>query len=430
MDSSPENRIVTQKVPGKTVFPWFLALLFFMFTTSVQRTVAAEDNFDRLISNGGYMIEDSSGRNQYRANDLFVPASTMKVLTSLIALELLGPAYRFETHFFLDSQANLYVKGYGDPLLTSVNLLEIGQKLAGIGITQLRSICLDDSVFSLLGETASDENSANSYDAPNGALAVNFNAVPILVGKNGKVSSAEPETPLLPLMKQIGNGLAPGSYRLNINMLPSEPDKSPTLRYAGELFTAQLQKSGITIRHPFKIQKTPGNLQPVLIHQSRVPLEEIVRECLKYSNNFIANQLFLTCGLQAYGLPATWEKGRQTFSNYAITSLGLPKDVLIVMEGAGLSRQNRVSPAALIQILGRFKPFAALLKQQEAIPLKSGTLTGVYCYAGYFPQDEALIPFALLLNQPENTRKQLLKELQAKIPIGATGYPLARLDKH
>ncbi|MDK9709329.1 MAG: D-alanyl-D-alanine carboxypeptidase [Desulforhopalus sp.] len=420
---------MAQKIPTAAATSWLLALLFFMLTAGVQDTLAAEDNIDHLISNGGYMIEDSSGRHRYRADDLFVPASTMKVLTSLIALELLSPEYRFETHFFLDSQANLYIKGYGDPLLTSANILEIGKKLAGMGITKLRSLCLDDSVFSLNGETASDENSANSYDAPNGALAVNFNAVPILVGKNGKVSSAEPETPLLPLMKQIGSGLAPGSYRLNINMLPPEADKSPTLRYAGELLTAQLQKAGITIQHPFKKENTPGSLKPVFIHQSPAPLEEIVRECLKYSNNFIANQLFLTCGLQAYGFPATWDKGRQTFGNYAMTSLGLPKEVLIVMDGAGLSRQNRVSPAALIQILGRFKPFATLLKQYESIPLKSGTLTGVYCYAGYFPQNDTLIPFALLLNQPENTRKQLLKELQARVPIGDTGIPLARLDK-
>ncbi len=177
-------------------------------------------------------------------------------------------------------------------------------------------------------------------------------------------------------------------------------------------FTAQLQQAGISIRHPWKIKTTPRHLKPILIHRGRSSLAEIIRDCLKYSNNFIANQLFLACGLHVYGLPATWEKSRQTFAAYTTTTLGLPKGHLVIMEGAGLSRQNRFSPTAFIQILKRFQPFASLLSQRETIPLKSGTLTGVYCFAGYFPRGEALIPFAILLNQTENTRNQLLKELQ------------------
>jgi len=382
----------------------------------------AQENVQRLIHSGGYVIGDGSGQHQYRENDLFIPASTMKILTSLVALEFLGPEYRFETHFFLDGQGNLYIKGYGDPLLTSEILMEISRKLSEMGIRQLLSIYLDDSAFDLRGETASEENSAKGYDAPNGALAVNFNAVSLVVSDKGRISSGESQTPLLPLMREIGVGLAPGSHRLNINMLPPKPGKSPTLRYAGELFTAQLQLAGITLRNPWKIQTTPRNLKPILIHKGRASLEEIIKDCLKYSNNFIANQLFLACGIRTYGLPATWQKSRQAFIDYSTTTLDLPKGLMVMMEGAGLSRQNRISPAALIQILNRFRPFAGLLKQRDEIPLKSGTLTGVYCFAGYFPKGETLIPFAILLNQPENNRNQLLKELQM-IAVGTAATP-------
>ncbi len=106
--------------------------------------LCAQDNVLRLIANGGYSVEDGSNRHKYRENDLFVPASTMKLLTSLVALEYLGPEYHFETHLFLDGQRNLYIKGYGDPLLTSEILLEIGKRLSDMGIRQLQSICLDD----------------------------------------------------------------------------------------------------------------------------------------------------------------------------------------------------------------------------------------------------------------------------------------------
>lgn len=394
------------------VFFQLLLLLACVTGAVVPPPASAQENAARLINNGGYIIGDGSGQHQFRENELFIPASTMKILTSLVALEFLGPEYRFETHFFLDGQGNLYIKGYGDPLLTSEILLEISKRLSEMGIRQLLSICLDDSAFDLRGETASEENSAKSYDAPNGALAVNFNAVSLVVSEKGRISSGESQTPLLPLMREIGVGLTPGSHRLNINMLPAKPGKSSTLRYAGELFTAQLQQAGITIRRPWKIQATPRNLKPILIYKGRASLEEIIKDCLKYSNNFIANQLFLACGIRTSGLPATWEKSRQTFIAYTTTTLDLPKGLLVVMEGAGLSRQNRISPAAFIRILNRFKPFANLLKQRETIPVKSGTLTGVYCFVGYFPKGEMLIPFAILLNQPENNRNQLLKELQ------------------
>ncbi len=394
----------------------FFRLFFFLFCiigTVTVPPVCAQDNVLRLITNGGYIVEDGNNRQKYRENELFVPASTMKLLTSLVALEFLGPEHHFETHLFLDAQKNLYIKGYGDPLLTSEVLLEISKRLSDLGVRQLQSICLDDSAFDLRGETASEENSARSYDAPNGALAVNFNAVSVMINAKGRISSGESQTPRLPLMLEIGAGLAPGAHRLNINMLPSQPGKSSTLRYTGELFTAQLQQAGIAIRQPWKIKATPSQLKPILIHRGRASLAEIIRDCLKYSNNFIANQLFLACGIHIYGLPATWEKSRKTVTTYTTTTLGLPKGHLVIMEGAGLSRQNRFSPAAFIEVLKRFQPFAALLSQRETIPLKSGTLTGVYCFAGYFPRGETLIPFAILLNQTENTRNQLLKELQS-----------------
>ena len=384
-----------------------------LFLTSITaQTSRSDDTLLRHIKNGGYIIEDGSGQHGYRQNDLFVPASTLKILTSLVALEYLGPEYRFETHFFLDGQGNLFIKGYGDPLLTSEIILEIGATLATMGITRLQSICLDDTAFDLRGETAGEETSTNSYDAPNGALAVNFNAVSFRVGEKGKIISDEPQTPLLPLMGELGAGLDPGAYRLNINTLRCPPDKPAAMRYAGELFSAQLQKAGISLQQAWKIKPAPNRLRPILIYKSRANLTEVIKDCLHYSNNFIANQLFLACGIHTSGLPATWEKSRRAFSNYTEKILRLPKGLPLMFEGSGLSRKNLISPSAFIPILNRFKPFAPLLKQRETLPLKSGTLTGVYCFAGYFPKGDDLVPFALLLNQSENTRNQILKELQ------------------
>lgn len=368
--------------------------------------------------NGGYIVDDGSGNHRYREHELFVPASTIKVLTCLAALEQLGPDHRFSTHFFLDHGDILYIKGYGDPSLTSEVVLSIAKSLAALGVRRVTSIRLDDSAFALGEETASEENSSNSYDAPNGALAVNFNAVMLTVGKKGKVSTVEGQTPFLPMMRQMAIGLSAGSYRQNVASLAAPPDKPAQLRYVAELFAAQLRATGIDVAGTWQRQPPPAGLRPILVHHSPMTLAEIVYDCLKYSNNFIANQLFLAVGSAKFGYPATWEKGRKTLTTYAASTLHLGEQQLVIREGSGLSRHNLISAAAFIPILERFKPYASLLSEKDNIPLKSGTLTGVYCFTGYFIRGEALLPFAILLNQTENTRKTLLQELQKA--VGAT----------
>ena len=97
--------------------------------------------------------------------------------------------------------------------------------------------------------------------------------------------------------------------------------------------------------------------------------------------------------------------------NYLTKVLTLSPKHISVQDGSGLSRHNRISAVALVTILERFRPYSSLLNQQDGVLLKSGTLQGVYCYGGYFTDSEELVPFAILLNQKENTRDELLKRL-------------------
>ena len=366
---------------------------------------------EELVVNGGFVVH-GSGNLRYRQDELFVPASTLKILTALAALERLGGAYRFETHLWLDSDGTLTIKGYGDPTLTSEAVLDIAEKLAALAVRRVAALRLDDTAFDLAGEMAGEENSPHGYDAPNGALAVNFNSVPLTVGKNGGVTTVDSPPPLLPLVREIAIGLPPGQYRRNIAILGGDKRRPPALRYVAELFTAQLRAAGIAVNGSWQPGQAPPGARPLLVHQSASPLEEIVRHCLEFSTNFTANQLFLGIGAHEFGLPATWEKGRRAMTTYAATTLGLGDKQLVVREGAGLSRHNRISAAAFLPLLERFRPYAHLLHEKDGVPLKSGTLSGVYCYAGYFRQEETLVPFALLLNQEENTRTRLLAALQ------------------
>jgi D-alanyl-D-alanine carboxypeptidase/D-alanyl-D-alanine-endopeptidase (penicillin-binding protein 4) len=156
----------------------------------------------------------------------------------------------------------------------------------------------------------------------------------------------------------------------------------------------------------------PAGLAPITRHLSSPTLTEAVRAMLEYSNNFIANQLFLTCGAKRFGSPATWDKGREAMTPFLQERVGLDSGSYTVEEGSGLSRKNRVTPQAMLAILHAFRPYAALMPMRDGVMVKTGTLRGVYTYAGYFQSPQGLDPFVLMLNQPENSRDRLLHHLE------------------
>jgi len=367
---------------------------------------------DHLIQNGGFIVKDGNRYLQSRENEQFIPASTLKIITSLAALEILGEDYRFETHFYLDEKNNLYIKGFGDPFLTSEVLRNIVEKLLELGLKQISTIFLDESTYALDSLADGAEHSQNPFDAPNGALAVNFNSVPVLISSDRTIHSGEVQTPTLALMHEIGGDLSPGLHRLNINILPQNSHLSPSLRYTGELFTTLFKEAGITVRNGFDAGITPDYLHPAYIHIGEKNLSEVIRSCLKYSNNYIANQLFLACGAVSYGYPASWEKSRNRFRTYAGKRLNLSEKELIMVEGSGLSRKNRISPAGMLTVVENFQPYAHLLNYSENLFTKSGTLHGVFCYGGFFVRDDRFIPFVIMLNQEINNRDKLIEALK------------------
>jgi len=361
----------------------------------------------RLVQDGGLLVS-KNGAVIYARNEekLFVPASVLKIGTGLAAIRILGPEYRFRTEFFLTPDQDLVIRGLADPFLVSEEVSAMARGLRSRGLAKVRHIHLDDSACRLERGTDGAGASLNPYDAQSGCLAVNFNTVHVEVEKNGRVRSAEEQTPLLPIMAELARGLAPGSHRINVT---ASGDRS--LRYAGELFAAILAREGVEVTGRIRTGPLPA-AAPFHVHVSGRGLDEIVAGLLFYSNNFIANQLFLAAGAARFGWPATWDKGRDAMTGFYRDELNLSGREITVVEGSGLSRQNRLSPKAMLAILEAFKPHAHLLPLDKGRRLKSGTLTGVYAYAGYFPAaNGGLDPFVLILNQPRNTRDRVLELL-------------------
>jgi D-alanyl-D-alanine carboxypeptidase/D-alanyl-D-alanine-endopeptidase (penicillin-binding protein 4) len=367
----------------------------------------------RLIQHGGYALAPNGHVSIADSSNIpFVPASTLKILTSLAALDILGPAHRFATRISRDGHNNLYIEGGGDPFLLTENVAAIVQKLQESGIGQINNLILDESVFQLDSPADGSENTTNPYDAWNGGLAVNFNSIAIRVAPDRTVTPDDPKLPWLPMMQAIGAALPPGHHRVNVNAFQPSGQLSNTLRYSGELFMALLQRQQIEVRGTIMAGQTPAAVTPILTYWSEKTLPDMLRLCLKYSNNYVANQLFLACGIARFGAPATWDKARAALQSYNWEHLGLAESELMMVEGSGLSRRNRTTPRAMIAILQKFAPYRELLPLKQGIPLKSGTLTGVYCYAGYMPHQQDA-PFVILLSQARNNRDEILHILAA-----------------
>jgi serine-type D-Ala-D-Ala carboxypeptidase/endopeptidase (penicillin-binding protein 4) len=339
---------------------------------------------------------------------LLVPASILKVVTALAALHYLGEEFRFATDFYQDAEGRLIVKGYGDPLLVSERVDRISRQLAG-QIRQIGGLVLDDSYFADPITVHGRGRSMRPYDAPNGALSVNFNTV-FFERRDGDWISAEPQTPLLPLAvsKIKGSGLTTGR-------IPLAADRSEILNYAGELLHYFLSEAGIQTNGTITFgQADPQKDTLLWRHQSDLKLTEIIADLLDYSNNFIANQLLLVMGAHASGPPADMEKGVQALRRYYESELGLKTGH--IEEGSGISRRNRMSAQAMMTVLERFAPYYPLMRRQGRQYYKTGTLKDVRTRAGYLQAaDGGFYRFVVMVNTPDKTTDRIMQILEGEL---------------
>ncbi len=393
------------------IFPVRLCGLAFLLLVLCpgQAAASACPSFADLVRNGGVGVVDGNGTLRGCELDTpFIPASILKISTALIALQVLGPDFRFRTELYIDSDGVLTIKGFGDPMLVSEEVDLIARELRAKGLRKVRSIAIDPSSFALDTDVPGRGDSANPYDAAVGPVAVNFNTIALVIDKEA-IRSAEPQTPTLPIMLEMGRGLQPGRYRLNI-CRKGQPPTRVMARYTAELFQAVFQRNNIACGRDWLIRNVPAGSVPFHVHLESRNLERICAAMLRYSSNYVANLVFLTVGAQRFGYPATWGKARKAVARELALLLGPAVATRIrQVDGAGLSRLNRVTARAMLELLQAFRPHRLLLPERDGIRLKTGTLQGVYNLAGYL---EGGIPFVVLLNQAENRRQLLLKRLR------------------
>jgi len=386
-----------------------LALVCALLLLPAQAVAGAKEKVAALAPSALVLVVDEKGNAliAQNADAPFVPASVTKIVTAWLAMEVLGGDYRFETKFYLDKDRVLYVRGGGDPFLISEELAPLAQELvAATGKEPITGIVLDASYYPSDLRIPGIEDTSESYDALNSALAVNFNTI-AAVRKGNSVVSAEKQTPITPLAISEFRARGPkGSGRISLSKNPAV-----SLKYAGELIAAFIEQAGGSVKGEITTGTVPAGLEPVYVHKSRT-LSQILVQLLIASNNYIANQVFLEIG-GTLGGSVSLEKSLKV-ANEMLAANGLA-DAIHLEEGSGISRNNHFTARGLAKVLELFAPHANLLHGHDGGMNKTGTMSGVSTLAGYADtKSHGRVRFVIAMKGKAGaTRFQLLKAIEA-----------------
>jgi D-alanyl-D-alanine carboxypeptidase/D-alanyl-D-alanine-endopeptidase (penicillin-binding protein 4) len=378
-----------------------------------KELAGAKQKVAALAPSGVVLVLDENGNElvAQNADKPFVPASVAKIVTAWLALEVLGADYRFETRFYLDGDRVLYIRGGGDPFLVSEELTQLASALvAATGKQPISGIVLDPSYYPSDIRIPGIEDTDAAYDALNSALAVNFNTIHA-VRKGKTIQSAEKQTPITPLAISLFR--ARGSHARGRISLTQDPKVG--LQYAGELIAAFIGQAGGSVKGKISTGAVPDGLEPVYVHHQSRPLSTILAQLLVGSNNYVANQIFLEIGGRRLGGPVSLEKSVQV-ANEMLASHGLADSIHLV-EGSGISRDDRFTARGLAQLLQLFEPNAFLLRRGEGARFKTGTFSGVRTLAGYADTSKhGRVRFVIALTSNDGAmRFRLLKAIQSNL---------------
>lgn len=334
--------------------------------------------------------EAGASRSVLRVNDAVPmnPASVMKLVTTYAALDLLGPAYRWKTEAFLEGElrdgilaGNLLLRGGGDPKLNLESFWTLLRALRTKGLREIRGdLVLDRSRFE---RTAGDPGRFDGdpfrpYNVLPDPLLVNFRSLRFIFqpvpGAGSPRVAVEPRPPALEVVNvlRMSEGACPEGRAFRDLLAPTfEPAKQRAI-FAGR-FPASCGEKDLNVALLEPNDQVGGILRqfwaeaggawsgsardgavatgavPFHVHESP-SLAELVRDVNKLSNNVMARHLFLTIGMEAAGPPAGAEKAMAAVREW-MRQKGLTAPELVMENGSGLSRAERISAASLAALL-------------------------------------------------------------------------------
>ena len=378
-----------------------------------------------------------SPRLAWRTHVPMNPASVMKLVTTYAALDQLGPAYVWRTPVYLGGPVEdgalrgpLYIQGQGDPKLVLERVWLMLRRLQGMGIKVIvGDIVLDRSAFQLPAHDAAqfDNEPWRPYNVSPDALLINYKAVAMGFAPDAAagVARVQYDPPLAGMQLQATVPLAPtgtncGDWQTKLGVRLNDlqriafqgqypaacGDKAWAVApgvpedFAAKAIEGMWRELGGKLTGQVRDGKVPAGLKPVMQVESPA-LSEVIRDINKYSNNVMAQQVFLTLGMQRTGV-ASFDASRTALGQWWQAQWGTA-EAPVMDNGAGLSRGGRISANALGRMLQRAWSSPVMPEFISSMPivgvdgtlrrsrasnvgaahLKTGTLRDASAIAGY-----------------------------------------------
>ncbi len=401
---------------------------------SLQRASVPPDALAVAIQEAGGAV-----RVAHRAQQPVNPASLAKLATTYAALDLLGPAYTWTTPVWLDGtvrdgvlDGRLVIQGRGDPKLVTERLWLLLRRVRALGVTEVRGdIVLDRSAFVVPDRSPAefDGEPFRPYNVQPDALLVNYKSLLLTFTPDPArgIAAVAAEPPLAGVRVDATVPLADGPCLDWRSALRAEFADPSQVRFAGAFPAACGERSwavayadpkSFNARAIEALWRELGGLLSGAVVDGRAPagvkpsfelasptLAEVVREINKFSSNAMAQQLYLTLGLERRGA-GTPEAAREVLRQWLIEHAGEAAAEAVLDNGSGLSRDARMSAALLARLLQRAWSSAVMPELVASLPvsgldgtlrrskapagrahLKTGSLRDVAGIAGYVLSD-------------------------------------------
>lgn len=411
---------------------------------------------------GAMVISISRGDTLFAhaPDERIVPASTMKLFTTAIALDRLGPEHAFSTDVLRDGafdpvtgvlKGNLVLRGDGDPSLSprfirggpDASMTMLAQFTAGAGIKRVMGdIIADASAFESrrIPDGWLNRYAGAAYAAPFSALSLDENIVIVGVssaGGNARVF-LEPATSGMTITNTVrvvaGAGSRISARRVGDDRVVVSGTigaRAGTVRYqlvvgdpvtfTAGAFREALNAQGVRVEGAVRVGRTPETATPVTSLPSP-PLAKLISVMNRESINHLAEMLFRNAARGTEKkVVGSAETANATLQSFLTRQVGARSDAVVATDGSGLSVLDRVTPRAMVQLLDHAHhaswgsafhaslPVAGeselLRNRMRATPAqgnlhaKTGTTNEVIGLAGYVTAENGeILAFAFLYN--------------------------------
>ena len=420
-----------------------------------------------------YVQDLDSGETvlQWQDNVPRNPGSTIKLLTTLAALDVLGPTYRWNTNIYALGEiedgvlsGDLLIEGRGDPFLVTERVWQMLRRVRQNGIQKIDGdLLIDDSYFDIVNHDAAafDRQPLRSYNVAPNALLMNYKTIRYWFepDHDGKAVRIWLDPPLENLSVDNRLSLVAGAcrgFQRGISVSASEAIDKMTFsghfpagckRYAMSrsalshndfaygLFMSLWRESGGEFNGGWMSQLAPQDAEPLISFRS-LPLADIITRVNKHSNNVMARQLLYTLSAEVLGEPGTEAGGRKVVGDW-LRDKGFEFSEFAFDNGAGLSRDVRMTArdfGAMLRFAWQqpYMPeYAASLSLsgldgtlsnrmdggplEGAAHLKTGTLDDVSAIAGYLQAQSGRRFIVVVLHNEKDIHRGYGEEVQESL---------------